>query len=231
MKRRAETRALLAAVATVAGLAWLAAAMTVQGQTPAPESQECQKRALGVMMSLAMQAACESIDASYAQNKPLIAQRRANASSCIAANVPDMDEIRKQVASRQTPQTAEQLQSARKDCADHALEVAAQFRPTNAVYASPKATWKEFRNALIANDRPRALRCLAAHGIYAEIIHDMPDAELATFGKSLADIQLGQWNTEQFVEAVTETTEPDGTKHGGIVLFAKINENWLIGSL
>jgi hypothetical protein len=214
-------------------------AIAAYGQTPgdttAPptgsaEFDKCQKQALGATMALAVQAMCESIDPTYAQNKSHVDKWLANARTCFGASVPNMTQLREQASSQIAAQTAEQKQRARKECADHALEIAAQFRPTNPIYADPGATWKEFRAALVARDRERALRCLATLGTYAEIIHAMPDAELASFGRSLADVKATDASNGDYVEAVTETTGPDGTKHDGLVLFAKINGNWLIGS-
>jgi hypothetical protein len=203
---------------------------TTAPPTGSAEFNKCQKQALGATMALALQAMCESIDPTYAQNKSHIDEWLANAPSCVGASRPNMAQLREEASRQRAEQTSEQKQRAREECADRALEVAAQFRPTNPIYADPAATWKEFRAALVARDRERALRCLATLGSYAEIINSMPDAELASFGRSLADVEATDATGDDYAEAVTERTGPDGAKHSGFVMFAKINGNWLIGS-
>jgi hypothetical protein len=98
-------------------------------------------------------------------------------------------------------------------------------------YASPAATWKEFRSALIARDRKRALACLSAGSEYADILNGMETDELSNLGSSLEDLRQAHQLGEEHVQASVDLTAADGDRRRGPVLFVKVNGNWLIASL
>ena len=184
------------------------------------------------MMTVAAQAACEGIDPDYATRGPAVERLMAKWAHCLPPDPAKwMEQTRQQVNGPRSSQTPAQKDEIKRQCAEQSPEIAALLAPKSALYATPKATWQEFRSALIAKDRKRALRCLAAGNQYVEALNAMPDGYLPTFGSSLSDIKETDKQSDDYREAYAETTGPDGKKSGAFVLFAKINDNWYIGSL
>lgn len=185
-----------------------------------------------VAIAAAIQSACEPVDPEYAHRRADFDKWLAKWARCLPPDTTtQLAQARERARSEHASHTDTQKEQSRRECAQHPMEIAALLQPPKAVYSTPQATWNEFRAALIAKDRKRALQCLSADSRYADAINAMPDENLARFGASLFEIRQTNHQSEEYSEAYAEIAGPDGKKSGALVLFVNVHGNWFIGSL
>jgi hypothetical protein len=191
--------------------------------------------ALFLGMAPMLQATCEIMIPSYAeQTQADFATWQRVWSRCLGPQFEkDMASYRLQAKPRVAAMSAPEKQRTIEDCNANVFDLATSVRTPAKEYSTPEATWAEFRAALAAGDKPRALRCLTSVASPpGKSVTAMTPADMKALGATLAEVQRTAASTEGYVEAFMARPTPDGkgTREYS-VRFAPVNGNWLIESL
>ena len=180
-----------------------------------------------------MQFACETLDSSAERETAAAFKdywRRTGA--CYAANPADhLARVQRAVSARVKAAVGSAHAEAIADCKQSRHSRLAFFTPPRVQFASPEATWNEFKAALRAHDKGRALRCFD-NDRSSEVIEALNAAQMEEMaGRFGAVARLAGEKSEDFMQLAIEPPHPDGKTVVGVVVFSHANGNWFISTL